>query len=155
MDCEITACGSSAIGIYVAGGTGNHIVRCWIHDNACSGIVTGTSVDIQCCLITNNTGASSDGISATYSCSITNNTISGNGRHGIANNTQYNIGWHIRNNIVANHTAGGAAGILFNATGPMPASPFTDGNAFYNNTPQRSNGDKHTGVSGVTRDPVG
>lgn len=149
--CEVSAGTSAGFGIVCNAGGAQHINSCWVHDNACPGIVHSSSNGtITNCLVTNNTGSSTDGIIAPYGLQILYNTIYGNGRHGIFMNTTFDLANCIRGNLIANHTAGSAAGIKFNSTGAIPARPQNDGNAFYNNTSNRVFGDKTDGIMALS-----
>jgi hypothetical protein len=129
-DCEVTGGTSAASSAVNLGNTVNWVIRCWIHDNACPGILAVSSCMMQWNLITNNTGASSDGIQCQYGCQIFNNTIHGNGRHGI-NKTDIFYALYWRNNILTSNGGFGAVG----ASGAgIPADPSFDGNAYWNNT---------------------
>lgn len=144
--CEVTG-GTGGTGGIVLAGAGWEIHDCWIHDNACSGITGSTSTTvITRCVISNNTGASSDGINTSGWLNATNNAIYKNGRHGIflsGSPTLQPQLIYIRNNIITDHTAGSAAGIKLN-TAALPASPKYDGNFYFNNTSNRVNLDDTT-----------
>jgi hypothetical protein len=130
-DCEITGGISGATaGINISGGSVDFLLRNWVHDNVCPGLLITSSHTILWNLITNNTGASSDGIQCQYGCQIFNNTIHGNGRHGI-NKTDIFYASYWRNNILTSNGGFGAVG----ASGAgIPADPSFDGNAYWNNT---------------------
>lgn len=143
-ECEITdgKTGSTA-GILQTGSnsTGLHILNCVIHDNICHGISIGDlSAAIIGNLIYNNTGASSDGIAMTFGALVINNSISGNGRHGIsisnASGGPYSINQSIRNNILSSNSSYG----LSTLGSTLVSDSEWDGNAYYNNTSGTRNG---------------
>jgi hypothetical protein len=117
----------------------------WIHDNtgplyaASSGAVIG-------CLITNNSGASNDGLNLPngYDVLVRNCVIHGNGRHGIALPNNYaNLQPGIQNNIITNN---GGYGIFFNQSPVQPAQiPEFRNNAFRSNT----SGNYNHSISGL------
>jgi hypothetical protein len=146
-ECEATG-GTSAATAAVQLTQINQAVGCYIHANACPGMqLSGQRHVAVWNVIVNNTGAASDGIQHSYSALLANNTIHGNGRHGISalTNTPYSL--IIRNNLL---TANGGYGIVGNPSGAQPASPMYDGNAFWNNTSgARNNMDSTAGIYGV------
>lgn len=145
-DCEITG-GTSAASAGLTLGSASFVARCYIHDNACPGILTGDASAISSCLITNNTGASSDGIQAAQGNSILNCTIHGNGRDGIRKTSTATIENQWRNNLLTNN---GGFGITGSSGAAMPAAPEYDGNAFFSNTSGARNlMDSVTGVFGI------
>lgn len=159
IGCEVTTGTSAASGAVSHGGAYCRVLQCNIHDNACPGIVlpsTGPNA-VKDCLITNNTGASSDGINSFGSMTVLNNTIHGNGRHGIFNSgtTLYSCVW--LNNILSNN---GGFGIVGSGSTAIPATLETDGNAYFSNASgTRSLMDSVTGIFGVnpyanTRDVI-
>jgi len=134
MDCEITG-GTSAASYAVYSNGNNYIANCWIHDNACTGIECGPSggflTFVHNCVISNNTGASSDGIRTAYSNAIINNTIYGNGRDGIRNSDGY-IMRQTLNNILAGNAG---YGMRFTTdSSSLGALLEIDYNAYWNNT---------------------
>jgi hypothetical protein len=145
--CEITG-GSSAATACISANEFNYILFCNIHDNACPGIIfSGEPNVVENCLITNNTGSGNDGIVCQYGTVIKNNTIHGNGRHGIFNNSSLINGNEWQNNIL---TSNGGFGIVGTSSTALPAQSEYDGNAFYNNTSgTRSLMDSTAGVFGI------
>lgn len=147
--CEVTG-GGSAAAAAINGLSGSIVRGNWVHDNACPGIVTGSSSTnniIEFNVVTNNTGASSDGIQHAYYTLVSNNTVYGNGRDGIRNLNHYLIGCIVRNNILVNN---GGYGINQSGTPANIAHPLWDGNAFYNNTSgARNNIDSTTSSSSI------
>jgi hypothetical protein len=137
FDCEVTG-GTAAAGSAVLVNSGDQsVVRCHLHDNACSAVRTGSTAGgvVEDCLIANNTGASSDGVQDNVSGSgaflVLSNTIYGSGRDGIRKTGRWWGGREYRNNILA---ANGGYG-LNNADGAgTPALPQFDGNAYWSNT---------------------
>lgn len=129
--CEVTGGTSAGTAGIKMTGSGNTVNLCYVHDNACPGINVTTNMQVIRCLVTNNTGASSDGIQCADNCLIWNCTAYGNGRHGINNTTAFYEGLQFRNNIVVSN---GGFGIKASTTAGVPASTFLDGNAYYNNT---------------------
>ncbi|MEK6862471.1 MAG: hypothetical protein AABY07_11015, partial [Nanoarchaeota archaeon] len=108
-------------------------IECWAHNNACPGFLVVPGGTLNRCLITNNTGALSDGVRTNSSTAqittIRNCIIHGNGRDGI-NRDSYCIGDQFQNNII---TSNGRYGINF-VGGAIPTIPFINYNAFRNNT---------------------
>lgn len=126
-DCEVTAGAAGAVGI-----TANRVTRCYVHDNACTGL--NNCPHVVRCLIVNNTGASSDGITMSiYGGLIVGNTIHGNGRDGIRH-ASYNINYLIFGNILTSNVGYGLRG------NSMCTDPCHDGNAYWNNTAGAKNG---------------
>jgi hypothetical protein len=104
----------------------------WIHDNACTGISSAGTCSIAFNVLSNNTGAASDGINvASIGSWVFNNTIYNSGRHGINYSTDIMVPVLILNNLLAENKGFGIVGAP--AAGD-PADPIWDGNAFYNNT---------------------
>lgn len=134
--CEVTACGS---GINMLGG-GDVIEDSFIHDNAGVGVTITNQTIVRRCVITNNTGASSDGVLAATSSGFTvvNCTIHGNGRDGIRDvSTVYaTIGTKVADNII---TSNAGYGINF-STAPAHLFPNINYNAFRSNTSGAVNG---------------
>lgn len=134
---EVTGGGSAATsGIDYTVGS-QLVIFNYVHDNACSGIFgLNSSVEtlIIFNLITNNTGASSDGIGAKNGVLVIGNTIYGSGRHGI-NSTSTNIEFrYYKNNILAKNGASGTGyGIQLAPAAGAPADPQYDGNAYWSN----------------------
>jgi hypothetical protein len=138
--CEATA-GTSAASeaINVTGTIASKVLYCNVHDNACPGIaVNANSASVIGNLITNNSGASSDGIITTSSNTlIISNTIYNSGQHGINISSQYGIEESvILNNILA---SSGGYGLNFSSGAGVAASSVRDGNAYWNN----SSGTRH------------
>lgn len=133
-DCEVTGCTAAATAA-VNSGTGSNqcsVLRCWVHDNACPGILNGAGGHmVAYCLVTNNTGASSDGIRVVDGSTVVNNTCYNNGRHGIMKNaTTFRADLWYNNLLVSN----GGYGISGNTASGQPATEMYDGNAFFGNT---------------------
>lgn len=147
--CEVTggtAAATAAIDVS-AGSTGIGAARCYVHDNACPGIKVGVSTSAVFCLVTNNSGATSDGIQVSEATQVLNCTIHNSGRDGIRalGAAADNLLW--RNNILSNNAGFGITG---NTSTAMGADPDFDGNAFFSNTSgTRSAMDSFTGIYGV------
>jgi hypothetical protein len=151
---EVTGCTAAATaGINVTGAV-CFIHGCNIHDNACPGVVGGasaTSLFVEGNLITNNTGASSDGINlATDIYVIARNTIYGSGRDGVrSTGARENAFFSFKNNILAKNGVSAAGyGCNFTTAGP-PASFNWDGNAYWNNTTGTRNNMDDAGITNV------
>jgi hypothetical protein len=147
-DNEITG-GTAAATAAISMGAGiGAIMRCYIHDNTCSGIILGTCQGgFFYNIIANNLGATSDGVSCTHGQQIENNTIHGNGRDGIHNTGSNNFGGMWRDNLLTSNGVSAAGYGLNNSGGSLPAEPEFDGNAYWNNaTGARNNADNVTGV---------
>jgi hypothetical protein len=136
-DCEVTT-GTSAASPAVLVNSGDQaVVRCNVHDNACPAVVSGSSGGgvVAFCLITNNTGASSDGVQDTASGSghflVLNNVIYGNGRDGIRKAGRWWGGTEYRGNVIYGN---GGYGLNNSDGAGTPALPQYDGNAYKSNT---------------------
>lgn len=141
--CEVTGgLTGSAMGIGHANSNTVVVMECNIHDNACPGVIVNTFSSVLNCLITNNTGAASDGILATNQCVVYGNTVHGNGRDGIRLTTGGETTFGCRNNILSQN---GAYGINCSAGAGTAASWRNDGNAFYSNTSGATNNLSDTG----------
>jgi hypothetical protein len=128
---EITGCA----GIAVNFNSSALALGCWIHKNTNVGVTSGSGFWVVNCLITNNSGASSDGIqfSAGTAFFALGNTIYGNGRDGI-NDSGTNIhasGPVYTNNILAKN---GRYGINVQAAQLPLRFVGSNYNAFYSNT---------------------
>lgn len=148
LNCEVTG-GTAAASYAIDNGTQTAIIRnCFVHDNACVGILTTAVGLVSYNIVCNNTGASSDGIRCSGSNNVvTNNTIHNNGGAGIKNIVSTFVGNVWLNNIITNN---GGAGIVGALSTPNPAVPEYDGNAFFSNTGgTRSLMDSTTGIFGV------
>jgi hypothetical protein len=132
QQCEVTTCAGTTGSVQI---DGSGIVEdCWVHDNTKCGIVDGTNrLSIVRNKVTNNTGASSDGIQCNQPLDVSNNTCYQNGRDGIRilNGNACLIGVMKNNILVLN----GGKGIN-QATTPNPLNdtPFIHHNAFKSNT---------------------
>jgi hypothetical protein len=105
----------------------------WVHDNACTGISPAGTCFIAFNVLSNNTGAASDGIFIPSTGSwIFNNTIYNSGRHGINYSTNdLMVPVLLLNNLLSENKGFGILG----APAPGdPADPIWDGNAFFSNT---------------------
>lgn len=108
----------------------------YIHDNSCPGINTGSGSGVYAIigynLITNNTGASSDGvITNNMPLIFLHNTIYGSGRDGLhLTSTSGLVGGIIKGNIFAKNGAWGFNGV----TAAWAADVMWDGNGYWNNT---------------------
>ena len=149
-DSEITGCSSGCTNGAVQISGAGVALRNWIHDNASPGLKAGASTRATALfnLVTNNTGASSDGIQGFGN--IFFNTIYGSGRHGInqGSNSLTNQ-QSARNNLIVNQTAVGAFGFVGGNVAGSPALPAYDGNAYFNNTGNRSNADDTGTVNAI------
>jgi Right handed beta helix region len=156
-DSEVTGgLAASTLALDTTGGSSNQMVRCYIHDNACSGCSFLNPELVAWNLIANNTGGSSHGIIIQEKGYIHNNTIHGNGGDGIRFLGSVLIQDLWRNNLITNNGGFG----IDNTSAALPASPEYDGNAYFGNTSgARHNIDDTTGISGVnlytnTRDVI-
>ena len=133
---EITGCGGTNGAVrFPSSATMGSIEYCWIHDNTKTGIYCaggGAGFSFLFNLITNNTGASSDGISIGYRCNIVGNVIYGNGRDGIRGDQGYsfNAATTVHNNILANN---GGYGRNLASAPPYKENENIFNNAYYNN----------------------
>lgn len=126
-DCEVTG-GIVGATYAIDSGNGGIIGRCNVHDNVCTGINAGQNTKLYSSLITNNTGASSDGVAVGVDVFVDNCTIYGSGRDGIRSNG-FNSVIEWKNNLIV-----GNAGFGINSQGSWPADYPYDGNAYFNNT---------------------
>lgn len=149
--CEVTGGTSAATAGIAIGSVVTSVTRCWVHDNACPGVistVSGAGTVVAFNLITNNSGASSDGLNAPDTgMNIIHNTIYASGRDGIRVHTSYvTLNVTVRNNLLINN---GGYGVNAPSAG-FPATPLLDGNAYFNNTSGARNGiDSTAGILGV------
>jgi hypothetical protein len=146
--CEVTA-GTSAATAGVILASSDTLEYCDIHDNACSGVSGSGAVSssVRGCLVTNNSGASSDGIAVLYGTSVVGNTVYGSGRHGIYVNTNVCAYDSIKNNILAGN---GGYGLKLQTAAGYRADFNHDGNAYYNNTSgTRNNADDVGAVNAI------
>lgn len=130
VENEVTGCTSAAAAAINNTG-GGWVRRNWVHDNACPGIIIPPSSTAEGNLVTNNSGASSDGIRPSYNCTVAGNTVYASGRHGINAANSNIVTQEIRNNLLANN---GGYGVQGAAAADYPADPSMDGNAYYSNT---------------------
>lgn len=128
---EITGGTSAAQAAIYTTQAGLQISNCNIHDNACPGIIGTYNAIYINNLITNNTGSTSDGIRCSYTNVIKNNTIHGNGRHGIYNAQTGTYPSIIQGNILSTNSGYGLVGA--SAIG-VANDLLIDGNTYYNNT---------------------
>jgi hypothetical protein len=155
--CEVTGGTSAATAAVNLMNSPSKCSACFIHDNACPGIVLSDAITASWNLVVNNSGAASDGIRCGDNCKISNNTIHNNGRHGISHTGVSELGSEWLNNVISSN---GGFGILGTAGTALPAALLYDGNAYYNNTSgTRSLMDSTTGIYGVnayvnTRDVI-
>ena len=126
---EVTGCTAAATAALQILGYGCTITLSNIHDNACPGITLTGGCSLTWSIIANNTGASSDGVKVSEGNLVQNNTIYGNGRHGIYTADQYAIAFCLKNNIIAKN-----GGYGFSQTSAYPDLPDYDGNAYWSNT---------------------
>jgi len=139
---EITGCaGGSGVGAACSSGQNSVTWDSWIHDNTATGVYAKLC-SIHRCVISNNSGSTSDGIDLTASSQpgaedVEANVIYKSGRHGI--NIHVWPG-RLRNNIITDHTAAGAGGLRCD-TAALSARAAMDGNVYYNNATHRINVD--------------
>jgi hypothetical protein len=120
-----------------------------VHDNACVGILlTANYANVVDNLVTNNTGAASDGIqTGAIGCvTIARNSVSGNGGSGLRHAGNAFLGTNIKANIFSFN---GAYGCNFSAGAGAPADPTWDGNTYYSNTSGNRNNMDDTTVNAV------
>lgn len=130
LNCELTGNATAAINT----GTASSVIGCWIHDNTGIAVnVGGAGCVVIRNIITNNTGASSDGIFCTGAIApmTLNNVIYGCGRDGIRNANAYlQLGSVAMNNIIAKNV-----GFGINASGALAQSYLQfNYNALWSNT---------------------
>lgn len=148
MRCEITAgngtSGTSyAINLPQTSSAMGHITDNNLHDNVnAGGIFCAGGAVVVDNILTNNSGASSDGISVSGAHFVSNNTIYKSGRHGINSGDAFWNGPVMQGNILAEN---GGYGIVGASSAGLPADPEWDGNAFYLNTSGTRNNMDDTG----------
>jgi hypothetical protein len=125
-----------------------HLIRSYIHDNPCTGVTTGGGGAVLTHnVIANNTGATTDGVSnGVFPFTMFYNTVYGNGRYGISNNSTTAGLVLLLGNVIAGHNVAGARGISMTSSGNMPADASYDGNCFYDNTTNRNGMDSTGGL---------
>ena len=145
VSCEVTR-GTAAATAAINSVSISSIANCYVHDNACPGIViasTGMGFVLSN-LVTNNTGASSDGINTGWPSYVMGNTSYGNGRHGIyLSAANLNINNLVKDNLLVSNVG---YGLIF-ANAGYAADFGVDGNAYYPNTNTRSNIDDKGAVN--------
>jgi hypothetical protein len=127
--CEVTG-GTGGQGIFAAAATAMTVAQCWVHEGVGAGIQTSNYNLVHGNLVTNMTGAASDGIVAAAGTNVIDNTISRAGRHGIAFTSTLMTGLRIQGNLIAECGGWGIQG----SAAAIPASYPWDGNAFFANT---------------------
>jgi len=150
-DCLVDACevtgGTSAATAGIKGYSIWFIRGCFVHDNACPGIIVGDQGMAMRNLVVNNTGASADGIRVSFGCFVMANTIHGNGRDGLQLIADNDIINDFRYNLL---TSNGRYGLSAVSGANLPAHPLYDGNGYWNNTSGARNGfDNTTGIYAV------
>lgn len=149
LGCEITGGTTGATaGILCNAGSGHTVYGNYIHDNSVGhGISASGSASIAFNIVANCTqsGTANGILLSLYGFGVYCNTVYGNGLNGIYISSSFQIPSIVKGNLVANHTNGSGSGIKFNGSGAIAASPFIDGNAYYNNTANRTNGDGTSG----------
>lgn len=149
LNCEITGGTTGATaGILFNAGNSHVCYGNYVHDNAVGhGISSSGGGCVAFNVVANNTqsGVANGMNLSLYGLGVFNNTVYGNGLNGIYISSSSQIPSIVKGNLVANHTNGSGSGIKFNASGAIAASPFIDGNAYYNNTANRTNGDGTSG----------
>lgn len=129
VNTEVT--GSTTAGITA---TNIVIIGCWVHDMTCVGIsVITNDITIGNCLISNCSGATSDGIlDAASGITVFGTTIYKSGRDGIRLSGNVSLAPAVMyNNIFANNTG---FGIDIVVAQDSPVSNTVNYNGFYSNT---------------------
>lgn len=107
-----------------------YVINSYVHDGNGPGIVTTSSGVIENNIVANQAGATADGIQASASAPILNNTVYNSGRHGI-NNTNTSLAPPLfHGNLLVNNAGFGILTAMTNVLAPMQVN---DGNAFYGN----------------------
>lgn len=139
-ECEITGGQSGSTAAISMANAGNSVINCYVHDNVGPGIVGSTTGGTFLWnLVTNNTGASSDGILTGSGALCMFNTCHGNGRHGIFLNNATAQAMMVANNILTNNGASGTGYGLAASSATIPSDPGLGNNAFYNNASGATN----------------
>lgn len=131
---EVTACTTAGVTT-----TGAIISDCWIHDMTCVGISCATNPpQITYCLITNCTGATSDGIlSSIYGGTYIANTIYRSGRDALRLSSGNGLtSTTALNNIFANS---GEYGVNVVTANFVTSQPTIDFNGYYSNASGNTN----------------
>jgi hypothetical protein len=117
---------------------------CNVHDCIGGGIFASTSPTVMYCIAAKNGANGINAVAAaTQPLRIIGNTVDGNAGNGIEITTQAALsGATIINNIISNHTSGGAYGLAVD-TGTLAANDLVKGlvdyNVYYNNTADLNN----------------
>ncbi len=128
QDCELTGGVAGATAAILQGNAGTDVMRCFIHDNACTAIRISGACSAEFNLLCNNTGATTYGVLGLgVPLVISNNTIHNNGLDGIRVSTANAAGLAIRNNILTNN---GGFGLTLSTGTALPAAAEYDGNAY-------------------------
>lgn len=127
INCEVTNCAQGITASFLF-----KMINCWIHDNTGVGVICTEFSTILRSVISNNTGASSDGIQCFHGAFISHCVIVGNGRDGIRTPWTYSIGLggHMLNNMLMSNSGYG----IHTENGLARAYESVDYNAFFNNT---------------------
>lgn len=147
--CEVTGGVAGATAGILQANAGISAQRCFVHDNACTGIRFAAGSCVAHNLVANNSGATSDGIQLTGAQSVViNNTCHNNGRDGIRNSTTASSGLSLRGNLLTNNAG---YGITLNSATAVEAQSTFDGNAYYlNTTGTRNLADSTVGNYGIS-----
>lgn len=141
IDSEITGCTAACTAaINTSAANSMVLLRNWIHDNVSTGAILPVRSTAIFNLITNNTGATSDGLRfSAGGQDIFNNTIYKSGRDGIRDTGNVlPSSVSIRNNLLVSNVG---AGITGGAAAGSAAYPQYDGNAYFGNGSTRANMD--------------
>lgn len=142
---EVTGCSTQPAVIASNAGA---IFDCWVHDNTVTGIslAGGAGTIVSGCIVSNNTGASSDGILLELSNLVVGCSIHGNGRDGIREpNAYYGMQFQICDNII---TGNGGYGINF-ASGTADLSAYINYNAYGASGAANTSGAYHNITAGT------
>ena len=114
----------------------------YVHDNPCPGIQAATAVNN---IVTNNTGAASDGIycATSHNMLYVNNTCYNNGRHGLNRTLAGAYSGLMRNNLLVSNGGYGINATEYNASNAATSATAEQwqygNNAYYANTSGANN----------------
>lgn len=136
---SVEVAGASTAGVTLTASA--QFVGCWIHDNTCVGITNSTTnsfLRLIYCLISNCTGAGSDGIlNSVEAAEYIGNTIYANGRDGIRSSNSAGMAAVIAlNNIFSSN---GGFGFNISTASTYNSAASINYNGYYNNTSGATN----------------
>ena len=127
--CEVTGSASGANSAINLNTSQCVVYQCHVHGNTCPGIffVAGPSFVVKC-LVTDNSGSSSDGVRFSGAGFVIDSTIRGNGRDGVRFTSSAWGDTVAKGNLLASNNG---VNLNFSTGAGLPASWLWDGNAYY------------------------